>query len=221
MMTSTVALTGTAIALFETWDSVSDAELAVQKSRNTLEQQTIRLHTLEATRNRLIEEGKTGTEQFAIVEEKLALQHNKVEVATGDLANAEENLAVIQTHFYKEIIPLTMSAGASMFQLFTTGKQGILEMASSFKGLIPAIKGAASSFSLISLTNPFFLAITIGGALIGAFVTNLFGFRDAVNGVGVAIGNALPFLKPFLEMLGASGQWLTDTFGGRPRSPSL
>ena len=67
--------------------------------------------------------------------------------------------------------------------------------------------------ALLGLTNPFFVALTVGGGLIAAFVTNMFGFRDAVNQVGVALGNAVPFLKGFLDMLGGAGKFLVDSFG--------
>ena len=67
--------------------------------------------------------------------------------------------------------------------------------------------------SLISLTNPFFLALTIGGGIVAAFVTNLFGFRDAINQLGVAIGNALGPLKPFLTMIGSLGEGVVNALG--------
>ena len=67
--------------------------------------------------------------------------------------------------------------------------------------------------TLIGLTNPFFIAITVGAGLLAAFITNAWGFRDAVNGIGVALGNAVPLLKPWLVMLGDLGGALAALFG--------
>ena len=67
---------------------------------------------------------------------------------------------------------------------------------------------------LASLTNPFFIALTVGGAAVAAFATNTLGLRDAINGLGVALGKAVPFLKPILDLMGGLGKFVSSSLGG-------
>lgn len=60
--------------------------------------------------------------------------------------------------------------------------------------------GGASKGLLITL-GPILVVIIVIGAILALVQTNAFGFRDALNAVGKAVGDALPFLRPFLELI--------------------
>lgn len=208
------SMTGSAISLWQAYDGLGDAQLNVDKAQNALQGSTIKLEALEQRRAKLIADGKQGTAEYALVEDKLALAHDKVAAATGTLQNAQEDLATTQANYVREIIPMLVTTGGSALTMFTQMKDNMGALKGAFGQMIPAVKNLGSTLSAISLTNPFFIAITVGAGIVAAFATNLFGFRDAINSVGEAIGNAIPFLRPFLQALGDFGNWLSSAFGG-------
>jgi uncharacterized phage infection (PIP) family protein YhgE len=88
-----------------------------------------------------------------------------------------------------------------------TMTSGAADSANVLGKLGMAIKGTAVSVKELSvafLTNPITLLGTALAAVIGtitAFTYNLGGARDAINGFGKAIGDAVPFLRPVLDWL--------------------
>jgi len=66
--------------------------------------------------------------------------------------------------------------------------------------------GRLASIGLAGALIPLGIAAAAGGIAIAAYATNAWGFRDAVNGVGQALGAAVPILSPFLEgLVGIAG----------------
>jgi len=57
-------------------------------------------------------------------------------------------------------------------------------------------------------------AIVAIGAILAAFVTNAFGARDAINQIGAAVGQAVPQLRPLLDILAQIGEVILSVFGG-------
>ena len=77
-----------------------------------------------------------------------------------------------------------------------------------------------ASMGFMGALGPLAIAAAAGAIAITAYATNAWGFRDAVNGVGQAIGNAVPILSPFLEgivgiagALGLTGETAEQTKG--------
>lgn len=203
------AVGGSAIALFEAYDSVGDAQLNVEKVSVRLQNQQRILANLQNDLTEATAKYGAGSTQVAEIQARLEVQNQKVAVGMGDLENAQENLAITQTHFGREVIPITIAALGSLMTVFAQGKETFATFKSGLSSLTTALSSTDKVMKLISLTNPFFLALTVGGAIVGAFVTNLFGFRDAVMSVGKAIGDAIPFLSPFLTMLGDFGKLIS------------
>jgi hypothetical protein len=203
---STTALVSSTVSLWESYDSLQDAQLRVDKASNTLQATRIKEQSLQNQLNALIANGVTEGDKYTLVQDKLSLAHEKVTAAEGTLQNAQEDLNVTQIEFYKTIIPQVITVLGSAASVI--GNMGPL-----LGAMKTGIGGVSSALSSISLTNPFFIAITVGAAVVTAFTTNLFGFRDAVNGVGVALGNLVPFMKPFLTILGDLGQGLVNFLG--------
>jgi len=84
---------------------------------------------------------------------------------------------------------------------FSAVKTQTMEAEKGFLG------GRLASISLAGALVPLGIAAVAGGIALAAYATNAFGFRDAINAAGVAIGNAVPILKPLLEGLqGIAGQ---------------
>ena len=212
-MGSAAALGGGITSLWQTYDSLSDAQLRVDKATNTLHTTQTKIQSLQIQLNKLTAEGQTGTDKYALVQDKLHIAQDKLVASQGTLQNSQEDLNIVQAQFYQRIIPETISVLGSLTAVMANGKDALKFMKDGMGNLsIEALK-TSNVMKLISLSNPFFLALTIGAGIVTAFVTNLFGFRDAINGVGVAIGNALGPLKPFLTMIGSLGEGLVNALG--------
>ena len=68
------------------------------------------------------------------------------------------------------------------------------------------IKAVGTSTSgLLKTWGPLGIALAAATAIFFAIRTNAFGFRDALNSVGVEIGNLLPGLKPLLKFIADLG----------------
>ncbi len=212
-MGAAASLGGGITSLWQTYDSLGDAQLRVDKATNTLHTTQTKIQSLQIQLNKLAVEGKEGTDQYRLVEEKLNIAQDKLVASQGTLQNAQEDLNITQAAFYQRIIPETISVLGGFTTLLSNSGGLLGKFKAGLSSLsIEALK-TSSVMKLISISNPFFLAITIGASLVTAFVTNLFGFRDAINGVGVALGNALGPLKPFLTMIGDLGKGLVDMLG--------
>ena len=92
------------------------------------------------------------------------------------------------------------------------------QIGSGFKGFGSLLKQAGMAvvgfgkalFGAI-VANPILLAIAAISAAVLALITNFGGFRDMINGIGVAIGNAIPGLKGFLDWIGQGANAALDT----------
>jgi len=212
-MGAAASLGGGITSLWQTYDSLGDAQLRVDKATNQLHATDIKIQSLQTQLNKLVAEGKEGTDQYSIVEQKLQLAQDKRVATEGTLQNAQEDLNITQAEFYQRIIPETISVLGSMTTLLSNSGGLLTKFKEGLSSLSIESLKTSKVLSLISLTNPFFIAITVGGAIVTAFATNLFGFRDAINSVGVALGNAIGPLKPFLTMIGDLGKGLVNWLG--------
>jgi hypothetical protein len=84
-----------------------------------------------------------------------------------------------------------------------------------FKGLGGHLKTAGAAFVSfgktllgVFMSNPILLVIGAIATAVAALVFDLGGFRTRLNEIGVAIGNAVPGLKPLLDGLGWFGEQL-------------
>ena len=77
---------------------------------------------------------------------------------------------------------------------FANIRDGFVAFGSSIKNAIKSLTDIKAASILAFVTNPAFLAIAAISALVVALSGNMFGFRDALNGVGKALGDMAPRL---------------------------
>ena len=88
-------------------------------------------------------------------------------------------------------------------------------------GAKTAIDGlAGSSRGLMGALGPILIIVAAVAVVLVLVKTNAFGFRDALNGIGVAIGNAVPQLRPFLELIKSVVSALLGITGEGALSPA-
>ena len=98
------------------------------------------------------------------------------------------------------------------FTSFFSGIGGGLKgLGGSFKTAGAAAMTFGKTLLTAMFSNPITAAIAAIGIAITALITNFGGFRDSVNQVGVAIGNAIPQLRGALTWIGEVGNSVLDT----------
>lgn len=115
----------------------------------------------------------------------LARAKNNVTKATNAEKFGQIELNRAHEDFYLNIIPNVIS--------------GI----GTFAGILQVAQNTGSSFG--STITKLALPLAAISAAFFAIKTNFLGFRDFLQGVGVAVGNAVPGLKPLLNILEAIG----------------
>jgi hypothetical protein len=71
--------------------------------------------------------------------------------------------------------------------------------------------GRLGAVGLMGAIAPLAIALAAIGVVVALVATNAFGFRDAMEQAGTAVGNAVPILKPFLEGIQGIGAALGIT----------
>lgn len=123
--------------------------------------------------------------------------------------------------FFKRIgteiknLPTTFkNIGSSIANFFTHFGTNIGKLPGLFKAAGVAVMGFGKALIGVFISNPILLVITAISAGILALITNFGGFRDSVNGIGVAIGNAIPQLKGLLQWFGDAANGALDAAAG-------
>ena len=124
-MGSAASLGGGIVSLWQTYDSLSDAQLRVDKATNTLHTTQTKINPCRYSSNKLTADGKTGTDQYALVQEKLNIAQDKLVASQGTLQNSQEDLNITQAQFYQRIIPETISVLGSLTSVMANGKDAL------------------------------------------------------------------------------------------------
>jgi hypothetical protein len=148
----------------------------LQRAHNTVTASQNRLENAQKNYNKAVKaHGKNSDEA-----KKAA---NNLENAELRLKNQQVALSDRMTDFAFSVVPSVIGVVAGLSQVFQT------------------FGGGGGLAGLGTGVLKFGGALAVVGVALFAFKTNLFGFRDAINQIGVAIGNAIPVLKPFLDFL--------------------
>jgi hypothetical protein len=217
---SYAAVSGSAWALYNAVDNLEKKELAASKAKLAVEQANLKVSKAQELVNKLASEGKQGTldyqqaqEALSQSQEKLSLAMERNEIIQGDL---QEDYAALVTN----ILPLVLSLGGSVTTMFGSMsgilpklRGGLTSVKTAFMGTGVAAREAGISMKGALIGTGIGAVVVLIGTFLEAFANNWWGVRDAINGVGKAIGDALPFLRPFLDFLGWVGGGIQQAFG--------
>ena len=137
--------------------------------------------------------------------------------AVNDVADAQRGYNFI-TRFtiqsFADLIPMTLMLTSSLIGM--VGDVGGLtaaktKLAAAGSKLVGVFKTMGSALMTFTTRHPLLAMLTIAAAAVLALIKNFMGFRDAVNAVGVALGNAIAPLKGALEYVGLQGNAALDT----------
>ncbi len=171
--------------------------------------------SIAAERNSVIQQSLSErTADFAvnILPNLIGVGSGVIQVLQG-MRSAQQEVAAVTT--------ITGDAVSVANAQMAISKVSAGELALANKGLAASeiatgeaatVAGSAMRTALIR-TGIGALLVAAGTALI-AFTQNWYGFRDAVNAAGKALGDFLPFLRPVLDFLGGTvGQGLLKLLG--------
>ena len=229
------ALIGSSVSLFMSFEQLEKAQTKVDLSEKRVISTHQAVEKAQLALNAALVKFGEGSAEVVTAQENLAKANLAAGAADDKNKFAQDALSETYLNFAQQVIPNVLAVVGSLgsvYQSFsgtlrssiTTFKQhaatvaaaAIEEgtMAASTKILGVEVSATSKVMALAGLTNPFFIALTIGGALVAAFVSNLGGFRDAINGIGVALGNAIPGLRGILDMIGGFGDFMVKSLGG-------
>ena len=165
--------------------AIANAELAVAKAKREHE---------DATRK------VTQTEKDAA----LAMQKSKdaanlLKVAEGDLKEA-------QAQFYTGLLPMVATLGGSFAPMMALSAKRTNEFGATLPAATKGVHGMSAASKLLHFAlGPIGLILIGIGTALALVATNAFGIRDRFNEFGKALGDALPFLRPVLELIKGLG----------------
>ena len=189
----------------------------------------VRKNEAQAEVNRLEKEGMQGTKDYSDAQQELQQQTRAFTMFQRNMALSMFDTVTFVTMLASSLLPrlskeTLMTAGrfltlgqafkanntAMMSSAIPTFTAGLTPIAPAVVKTTGALGGLRAMLTSIGLTNPFFIAITLAGALLAAVALNVGGLRDRINELGKSLGDALPFLKPLLDAMGSLG----DILGG-------
>jgi len=195
LTTSMIGLSGSLMGLYNAYDAIAATEARVMKIEASY-LSMIRARDMAQLRlNKLIEQGKQGTEEYAIAEKALEEYTMKVQAAQIRYEDSLDEVAKAKIRLYMAIVPTAMMT----ISTFTNALRGTT-LATR------ALNLAHRTLSVTFLTSPIGLVMMgLAATAIGlytAWKNNWFGIRDIVKQVGEwFLGVYDTYFKPWLQPL--------------------
>lgn len=198
---------GAGIQLFNMYDSIGDAQVQVTNKSNRLSKAQEAESDARGRLNALMASGVATTEEIAAAQLDLEQATAQVTVRENDLENAQEALNQSMAEFAKNILPLIIQTVGGVVSSVTLLKGSFLGAgAAGVKGSEGVSFFGKAVGKLPALMGPIGIVLAGVGAAMALIGTNAFGVRDALDGLGKAIGDMFPILKPVLESIRSFGE---------------
>lgn len=183
------------VNLMRQYRDLEDTQIAVDRTAKKLQASQLALSDAEDKAAEIKKKNGKNSEEYARALEKVDIAEQNVAINTDLHNEALEAQGDAYQNFYLSIIPNVVSAVGILVGTFTSLRAASLGASNGIGGVGGGLGG------LVTKLGPIGLILGAITAAIIAIKTNAFGFRDFINDIGVRLGNALPFLKPFLDFL--------------------
>ena len=151
-------------------------------------------------------EAADATRNLPLVEQKAELARRKAKDAADSLAVSEGNLREAQAQFYTSLLPMVATLGGSFAPMMALSAKRTNEFGAALPGATKGVNGMSAASKLLHFAlGPIGLILIGIGTALALVATNAFGIRDRFNEFGKALGDALPFLRPVLELIKSLG----------------
>lgn len=237
--TSVGTFTASLFGIDAAMDNLTRSEISLEQARVRQDRMMTTLHAQEQRLNEMRTSGNYTAAEIAVQEERINTTRQQTEVQTERVSFMQQNLNEDYAQFASQILPqvitATLSGVTAMTSMVTLiGKSdtavkllntGWSSFKSALDGLLP--KMTQTNGAVTSVTGSSALlakSLGVAGAVVGTMVlsmalyaNNVGGARDAMNQWGVQIGQQVPALKGFLDVLGQLGVVITETFNPKTR----
>jgi len=175
------------ISLVVQYTQLQRAQNMLERAKNIEKGQTITITDLQTKYNKAVKKYGEHSKEAEQALKKLQLAQQKHSTQVEKIGLMQDTLNERMLSFATTIVPTVIGVVSGLTQTIQILHQGI--------GGTGGIKGLTLGLGKV------FLPLAALGVALFAVKTNMFGFRDIVNGVGSAIGKAVPALKPFLNAI--------------------
>ena len=149
-------------------------------------------------RDKAVKEGSPDQQKLNELYEDWQRKLAKVNPALETMNLKQVAAKQSQAEFYTSLLPNIALLGSAAAGMVSFGK--------GLKPVGDGLGGAASKgSSFLKVIGPIGIALGVATAAFLAIKNNVFGFRDALNDLGEAVGKAVPGLKPFLDLIKGLG----------------
>jgi hypothetical protein len=131
--------------------------------------------------------------------------------AVREAADAQRGFNFIQRftiQSFADLIPMSLMMASSLIEMsgnFMKGATMKEKFAAASGKVVSGLKAVGSAMMTFTTRHPLLLLLTLLATAVVAVITNFGGFRDRLNEVGKALGDAVPGLKGVLDWLGQLG----------------
>jgi hypothetical protein len=195
-------------SLYNSYDNLEKIKAASAKADVTAQKAAMAVTAAQKAYNDAIAKSGAGSKdatdaalKLAVAKENLVNKMEMAEIKAGDVSEAYAQFATTLPTMVLSVV----NAGLS-FNKMVKEMGGIHKIAPQVTSALQAVGGGFKAI----LMNPIGLVLTAIATVFVLLATNAFGFRDAVNGLGKAIGDALPWLKDFLNLIGGAANWFLN-----------
>lgn len=214
-----------AVSLYRSFGDLEKIELRIAQAEKGVDTARAGLLKSQAALAKLAEAGVASGAQYAAAqlrvkaaEEQLKIAQERVSQSQGSLSQAQLDFALSVVPKVNEIVTgftgslgnlkqaiAVASAATTMQRTVNLGSIG------SFTALGAASGSATVGMRAFSVATrlaqlamgPVGIALLAVSGFMALFASNAFGIRDSINAAGKAIGDAIPILRPLLDMLGS------------------
>lgn len=206
------------------FDALEKVSLRVDRANAAVSSSQATLVSAQNSLNKLVEKGVTSGPQYEVALLRVKSAQEQLAINTQNASIAQDDVSQAYLDFSLSVVPTALSAvsgiqsamtalrgvqflgiGATAAQSATTSAAAATNVA--YAGATATATTATGGMTLATrmLTlamGPIGIAILGVSTFMALFATNAFGIRDAINAAGKAIGDAIPILRPLLDMLG-------------------
>ncbi len=107
------------IALYSMYERIQNAEIALAAATKEVHESEVTLAEYKRRLNRLVEEGKTGTEEYNLIVQRIAVNEELLAVKEDRLTMAQQNVTKSYVYAAATVIPSVITAMASLKEVYT------------------------------------------------------------------------------------------------------
>lgn len=195
------AAASSATATVFSFQNLQKSSVAVADAERDVIEKHLAYDKAQAAVNKLIEQGKEGTQQYAFALRELDSKTRDYKTSQEKFTIAQQDASNAQLQFGLSVVPTVLTSVTGLqgamkglnFGLTTTGRVGAPTASRGVRQF-----GFATRLAQLAM-GPFGIAMLAIGAAFTAVATNAFGLRDAMDSFAKKVEAIFPVLRPVFD----------------------